>query len=107
MQEISAPELAAWLNDAARTPPQLLDVREDWEWEIAHLPGSAHMPMGQVPARFASIDADRPLVCICHHGMRSRQVALFLEHHDFQSVYNLTGGIAAWAESVDPKMTSY
>ena len=107
MQEISATELAAWLADPSREPPQLLDVREDWEWEIAHLPGSTHVPMGRVPAEFTSIDADRPVVCICHHGMRSRQVAMFLAHHDFQSAYNLTGGVAAWAASVDPTMTTY
>lgn len=107
MQEVSATDLAAWLADPARERPQLLDVREDWEWEIAHLPGAAHIPMGRIPDRLTSIDADRPLVCICHHGMRSRQVALFLERHDFHSVYNLTGGIAAWAASVDPTMTTY
>lgn len=107
MQEISASELAAWLADASRPAPQLLDVREDWEWRIAHLADSIHLPMGRVPQEMTSIDPDRPLVCICHHGLRSRQVALFLEHHEFQSVYNLSGGVAAWAASVDPKMATY
>ena len=107
MQDLSATELAAWLADPSRTRPVLLDVREDWEWDITHLPGSMHLPMGRVPTDMASIDADRPLVCICHHGVRSRQVALFLERHGFHSVYNLTGGVAAWAASVDPKMTRY
>ena len=107
MQEISAVDLAAWLADDSRPQPQVLDVREDWEWAIAHLDGATHIPMGRVPGELTSIDPDRPLVCICHHGMRSLQVALFLERHDFQSVYNLSGGVAAWAASVDPKMATY
>ena len=107
MEQISAADLAAWLADDTRARPQLLDVREDWEWEIAHLAGAVHIPMGRVPGEMTAIDPDRPLVCICHHGMRSLQVALFLERHGFQSVYNLSGGVAAWAASIDPKMASY
>lgn len=107
MQELSSNDLATWLADQARPAPVLLDVREDWEWDIAHIDGARHLPMGRIPGNLASIDPEQPLVCICHHGVRSRQVALFLEHHGCSSVYNLTGGIAAWAAIVDPKMRTY
>jgi rhodanese-related sulfurtransferase len=55
----------------------------------------------------AELDADAPLVCICHHGGRSLQVAAFLEQHGFSQVSNLTGGVHAWALQVDSAMPTY
>ena len=107
MQQMTAPELAAWLADQSRAQPVLLDVREQWEYQTCHLAGSQHMPMNAVPARQQELEPDAPIVCICHHGARSFQVAAFLERQGFDKVINLSGGIDAWARQVDPSMPTY
>jgi rhodanese-related sulfurtransferase len=107
MRQLSAPELAAWLKDAARPAPQVLDVREPWEVGVCALAGSTNIPMGQIPARTDELDPDRPVVCLCHHGMRSLQVAAFLARRGFGEVWNLAGGIDAWAREVDPSCPTY
>lgn len=107
MQQLPARELAAWLADPSRQPPVLLDVREGWEVELCSLPGALHIPMGLVPSRTAELDPASALVVICHHGMRSMQVAMFLERQGYGTLYNLTGGVAAWADEVDPSMHRY
>ena len=63
--------------------------------------------MGQIPARINEIDEDAEIVCICHHGARSMQVASFLERQGYAKVYNLTGGIHAWSTQVDPSVPQY
>jgi len=85
----------------------LLDVREPEEVALVRLPGSIHIPMGDVPGRLHELDADADIVVYCHHGIRSAQVAAFLAQHEFGSVANLTGGIDAWAASVDPSLPRY
>jgi rhodanese-related sulfurtransferase len=105
MREISVTELAAWL--AQPDAPVVLDVREPWEVAIASLPGSVHIPMREIPARFGELPADRPVVCLCHHGMRSAQVGLFLERQQVAGVCNLTGGIDAWSRAIDPAVPTY
>jgi len=107
MQQMTAPELAAWLADPAREQPLLLDVREDWEFETCKIAGSVQIPMHLIPVRVSEIDDDRDVVCICHHGARSMQVAAFLERNGFSNVTNLTGGVHAWAVQVDPSMPKY
>ncbi len=107
MQNLTAPELAAWLADPSRPSPVLLDVREPWEFETCHIAGSRLMPMQTVPARIEELDDEAPVVCICHHGMRSMQVAAFLERNGFSEVSNLSGGVHAWAMQVDPNMPQY
>jgi rhodanese-related sulfurtransferase len=100
-------DLAAWLADPDREPPLLLDVREPWEYQTCRIEPSLLMPMASVPARQEELDPERPLVCICHHGARSMQVAAFLERAGFGQVINLTGGIHGWALQVDPTMPTY
>jgi len=107
MQQLSAPQLAEWIADPARPAPMLLDVREPWEFETCRITGSLSMPMQTVPARQEELDPDAPVVCICHHGMRSMQVGAFLEKNGFTQVINLTGGVDAWARQVDPAMPTY
>ena len=107
MKQISAPELAAWLADAGREKPVLLDVREPWEFEKARIEGAQLVPMREVPARVDEIDAAKPLVAICHHGGRSMQVALFLEKAGYNNVHNLVGGVDAWSRTVDPAVPLY
>jgi rhodanese-related sulfurtransferase len=107
MKTIQAPELAQWLNDPSKPAPQILDVRESWELEICKLPNTIHIPMGEVPSRSNELDPDKPIVCLCHHGVRSYQVGLFLKNRDFTAVYNMQGGIDAWSQLVDPECPSY
>ena len=88
-------------------PPVVLDVREPRELAVCALPGALHIPMGEIPARMGELPADRELVVMCHHGMRSMQVTQFLRHMGFEHVRNLAGGIDAWAARVDPDMPRY
>jgi len=107
MQDIEPSRLKAWLDDASRARPVLLDVREPWEYEKARIEGSRLVPMREVPARLAEIDEDSEVVAICHHGGRSMQVAVFLEKQGFKRVHNLKGGIDAWSRTVDPSVPIY
>ena len=63
--------------------------------------------MARVPARMQELDPELPTVVICHHGMRSMQVAMYLQQQGFSKLYNLGGGVAAWAAQVDPAMPTY
>lgn len=107
MKQIGPKELAAWLADASREKPQLLDVREQWEWDTARIDGATLIPMREVPARVAELDPGRDVVAICHHGGRSQQVAMFLEKNGFAKVHNLQGGVDAWSRTVDPAVPLY
>lgn len=107
MQQLSATELAVWLADSARDKPFLLDVREPNEFQYCHIEGAVLMPMQSIPARLNELEEDAAIVCICHHGMRSMQVARFLEQNGFANIINLTGGVHAWAQQVDPNMPTY
>jgi rhodanese-related sulfurtransferase len=103
-------ELADLLASAPKSPldqPVLLDVREPWELGICRIEGSLSIPMQQIPRACAELDRERPIVCICHHGIRSYQVARFLERQGFRRVINLEGGVAAWARDVDAEMATY
>jgi rhodanese-related sulfurtransferase len=106
VREFSATELRDHL---AREPdgPFLLDVREPWEFRICRIEGSQLIPMGHIPSSMAVLDPGRETVVICHHGIRSRQVAMFLEHQGFTNVINLAGGVEAWARDVDRQMATY
>lgn len=105
-REISVADLASRLR--AAEPVFLLDVREGWEREIARLPGDVHIPMGEIPDRLAEIvpPSGGLLVTYCHLGVRSLEVAAFLERHGLEAV-SLAGGIEAWAQEVDPRMARY
>ena len=107
MKQISPQELAAWLADAGRAKPLLLDVREPWEFEKARIAGAELMPMREVPARFEELDRAQDVVAICHHGGRSQQVAMFLEKAGFKKIHNLAGGVDAWSRTVDPTVPVY
>jgi rhodanese-related sulfurtransferase len=107
MQHLTPSQLAEWLADPSRPQPLVLDVREPWEFQTCHIEGATLMPMNTVPARHPELDPDAPVVCLCHHGARSMQVAAFLERNGFTQVSNLTGGIHAWAGQVDASMPTY
>lgn len=87
--------------------PILLDVREPWEFDICRLDNAMLVPMGQIIAKLPELDKQREYVVICHHGIRSRQVASYMERQGFNSMINLQGGMDAWARDLDPQMSMY
>lgn len=106
MRRFSARELQNHLAES-QTAPLLLDVREEWEYEYCHIAGSILIPMGQVPAHLEELDKAREIVVICHHGIRSRHIGMYLEHAGFSNVINLEGGVEQWAADVEPTMQRY
>ncbi|HEX6928571.1 MAG TPA: rhodanese-like domain-containing protein, partial [Gammaproteobacteria bacterium] len=70
---------------------QLLDVREAWEYALAHLPGACHIPLAELPSRLRELNAHAPLIVYCHHGIRSWHAACFLVQNGFEQVGNLAG----------------
>ncbi|HVI46930.1 MAG TPA: HesA/MoeB/ThiF family protein [Chitinophaga sp.] len=105
VQSLSVQQLQEWLQKDEKL--LLVDVREDDEWEICHIPQSVHIPMGHVLQHAASLNADAPVALICHHGMRSRAVGQRLTAMGFKKVYNVEGGIHAWACVIDDQMQTY
>jgi len=104
MRELSPAELATHLKT---NRPALLDVREPWEFEICHIEGSRLVPMSRIPLACEDMDRGQEIVVICHHGIRSRQVGLYLESRGFDHIINLSTGIEGWARDVDPAMPVY
>jgi rhodanese-related sulfurtransferase len=103
--EISAKEAAVLLSEEKA---RFIDVREPWEFETAHIAGTVLMPMGDVPARaHQELDPDERLVVLCHHGMRSLNVAVWLRNQGFEQAQSLSGGIDAWSAEVDPSVGRY
>ncbi len=86
---------------------QLLDVREAWEFDVAHIAGARLIPLAELPSRLRELDAARPVIVYCHHGVRSWHAACFLEQNGFAEVYNLAGGIDAWSRDADPDTPRY
>ena len=110
MRRFSASELNQHLTQCeaqGREHPLLLDVREPWEFEKCQLKGSILIPMRQIPDALDDLDPNKEIVVICHHGIRSRQVAYYLEQQGFDKLINLEGGVESWAREVDPKMDRY
>lgn len=107
---LTVAQLQTWFAEGK--PLRLLDVRTHEERTYTYIVppdgvAEQHMPMHLVPLRANEIpDDDIPLVVYCHHGVRSHQVGLFLSHHGFENVYNLQGGIHAWA-TLDPSVKRY
>jgi rhodanese-related sulfurtransferase len=103
--EISAGETSTLLRDGKA---RLIDVREPWEFEAARIEGSVLMPMGDVPGRaHQELDPEERLVVLCHHGMRSMNVTVWLRNQGFEQTQSLRGGIDAWSAEVDPSVGRY
>ena len=104
--EITPQELKAELDAGA--PVVLLDVRESWEYETAHIDGSRLLPMGEIPERAKrELNPADHIVVVCHHGVRSLDVTGWLRRQNFSAVQSLRGGIDAWSRLVDPAMPRY
>lgn len=103
--EISPAEAAVLL---AEGKAKLIDVREPWEFETARVPASLLMPMGEVPSRaHQELDPDERLVVLCHHGIRSMNVTLWLRNQGFDQAQSVRGGIDAWSAEVDEAVPRY
>ena len=86
----------------------LLDVREPWEVETAKIDAAKLMPMGDVPSRaHQELDPDGHIIVLCHHGVRSMNVTVWLRQQGFENVQSMRGGIDAWSRQVDPKVPAY
>lgn len=85
----------------------LLDVREDWERKLCTIPGSHWIPLAQVGSRIGEIPRDREIVVHCRSGVRSRVACDLLADAGFRTLWNLSGGILAWAAAHDPGMPRY
>ena len=88
----------------------LLDVRTPEEFEIvnlSHVGGHLHIPMDTIQDNLDKLDKDQPILIYCHHGVRSMHVQYFLLQNGYDQVYNLIGGIDAWANEVEPNLTRY
>lgn len=85
------------VRDAAREAGsmQVLDVREDFEWQAGHIEGAMHIPLAQLPSRLSELDIETPVLAMCHVGQRSAMAAVFLRERGFDA-HNLEGGIDAW-----------
>ena len=98
---IRTPELAAWLGDAGRTPPRLLDVREPAEYRVSHLADAQQVEPGSDPAAL-NLPKDQPIVTYCSVGYRSAEYAQKLRRAGFTNVRNLEGSIFEWANENRP-----
>ena len=118
--QLNPADFAAWRDLAAAglapaVLPVVLDVREPWEVQTARITKDDFdllcVPMREIPARLTelkdTLGADRPVACLCHHGMRSHQVASYLAQSGFSNVVNLQGGIDAWTHQVDASVPRY
>ena len=102
---MSAEEVAAALEGA--DAPLLLDVREPWEAEIASIPGSTLIPLGELGARAGELRDAASVIAYCHHGVRSARALELLDAAGVPNARHLAGGIEAWSRTVDPNVARY
>ncbi|MDX2013460.1 MAG: rhodanese-like domain-containing protein [Myxococcaceae bacterium] len=107
-RELGVLELKAWLDDASRAPPVLLDVRNHDEWQWVRLAGATFIPLGELEERHDELLPlkERPIVVYCHHGVRSLYGSEYLRELGYDTT-SLRGGIDAWSLHVDPAIARY
>ena len=103
----NTPQEVKDLIDNSENKPLILDVREQWEYDICHIDNSLHIPMGKIADADVELTTETAIIVVCHHGIRSRMVAKYLTSKGFTDVINLTGGIDAWSNNIDPSMPKY
>jgi rhodanese-related sulfurtransferase len=87
-------------------PINIIDIREDWEREIAYIENSKHIPLSQISENIETLPKNEGFVVICHHGIRSLKTVLWLRQLGYEA-YNLIGGINSWSEEIDPNVPKY
>ncbi|HEY6127751.1 MAG TPA: rhodanese-like domain-containing protein [Candidatus Acidoferrum sp.] len=103
--EISVAELQRRLKSRERL--LLIDVREPWEYEVCRIEGSKLIPMRTIPANLQALDVDEDVICYCHHGQRSLDVAAWLRAQGVENAQSLAGGIDRWSIEIDPNVPRY
>ena len=103
--EISAREVKERLDRGEKL--LLVDVREPHEYAICHIEGAVLIPMGSIPMNLQKLDTDEDVVCFCHHGMRSLDVANWLRVQGVASAKSMNGGIDRWSVEIDPNVPRY
>jgi len=112
ISQIRPADLEAWYASVEGPgQPLVLDVREPHELALASVAPDGlevlSIPMGVIPVRIHELPADQHNTCLCHHGARSMQVALFLQSRGFEDLANIAGGIDAWSLDRDPTVARY
>ncbi len=106
--EITPQELDARLKAGERVT--ILDVREPAEYALARIEGSVPIPMGSVPQELQKIEGfadESDVAVLCHHGVRSLNVAVWLQQHGVENCFSVAGGIDRWSIEVDPLVPRY
>ncbi len=85
----------------------LIDVREPHEHARCRIAGAVLIPMGTIPANLQKLDTDEDVICFCHHGMRSLDVANWLRQQGVKSAKSMAGGIDRWSTEIDPTVPRY
>ena len=112
IHQVRPADLSAWFDTVrAHGAPVVLDVREPSELRVASIQADGFelvtIPMGVSPSRLNELNPEQPVACLCHHGVRSMQVANFLSARGFAHVANIAGGINAWSNELDPGVPRY
>ncbi|MGH7274854.1 MAG: rhodanese-like domain-containing protein, partial [Nitrospiria bacterium] len=84
-----------------------LDVREQWEYDLARIEGATLIPLGELQQRVNELDSESEIIVYCHHGVRSFHATLFLQQMGFAKALNLAGGIDGWSLRADPSVPRY
>lgn len=103
--EISAAEVKRRMDSGEKL--LLVDVREPWEYETCRIEGAKLIPMGTIPANLQALDVEEDVICYCHHGQRSLDVAVWLRRQGIEGAKSLAGGIDRWSRDVDPRVPRY
>jgi len=104
IQDLNPKEFKDYLVDNEVT---LVDVREQWEFDICQIKGAILIPLGEIAESYVNLNKDSKIALYCHSGIRSMHVADFLLSKGFQSLVNLQGGIDAWAQEIDTTVERY
>jgi adenylyltransferase/sulfurtransferase len=102
---IDPTEVKAKLDSGERFT--LIDVREPYEYQIARIPGAQLIPLGELPKRLNELDREAEIVAHCKSGARSQKAVDLLKQSGFQKARNMSGGILAWSDKVDPTVPKY
>jgi len=85
----------------------ILDVREPFEFEIARIDGAVLIPLGQLPDRLNELETNQEVIAVCKSGVRSAHAVQLLQQNGYKNIFNLAGGVDAWADQIDPDMQKY
>jgi adenylyltransferase/sulfurtransferase len=105
IEEITVEELQDKLSSGEKVT--LIDVREQFEWDIARIHGAKLIPLGDLHSRMSELDSADTIYLQCKSGVRSATAARELQRAGFSKLFNVQGGILAWADRIDPSVPKY